>query len=94
MFRANAELKKNPALEAKELSSWYKQNGQNIEDKIVKAEVASRPLLTATDARKKPLGDSMKTTAEFMASIGKLQTEKLPIFDKNIVDDVLKSALK
>ncbi|TCL63347.1 NitT/TauT family transport system substrate-binding protein [Hydrogenispora ethanolica] len=94
MYRANAELKKNPALEAKELSAWYKQNGQNVDEKLVKAEVASRPLLTAEDARKKPLGDAMKTTAEFMASIGKLQTDKLPIFDKNIVNDVLKAALR
>lgn len=94
MYHANAELMKDPELETKELSDWYKQNGQNIEEKLVKAEVAARPLLTIEEVQKKPLGDSMKMTAEFMASIGKLQTEKLPIFDKNIVDDVLKAALK
>lgn len=94
MYRANAELTKDPELEAKELSEWYKQNGQNIEEKLVKAEVAARPLLTIEEARKKQLGDSMKTTAEFMASIGKLQTEKLPIFDRNIVNDILQAALK
>ena len=94
LFRANKELKSNYELEVKELSNWYKQNGQNIEEKLIRAEVSARPLLTADDARNKKLGDSIKTTAEFMASIGKLQTDKLPIIDKNVVDDILKEALK
>lgn len=94
MYRANAELKQNQDVEVKMLSDWYKQNGQNIETKLVRAEVQARPLLTADDAKKKPLGDSIKTTAEFMASIGKLQTEKLPIIDKNVVGDILKAVLK
>jgi sulfonate transport system substrate-binding protein len=94
MFRANAELKQNQDLEVKILSDWYKQNGQNIETKLVRAEVQVRPLLTAADAKKKPLGDSIKTTAGFMATIGKLQTDKLPIIDKNVVGDILKAALK
>lgn len=94
MYRANAELMQNPETEVKVLSDWYKENGQTIDEKTVREEVRTRPLLTAEDVKKKALGDSLKVTAEFMASIGKLQTEKLPIFDKNIVDDILQEALK
>jgi len=94
MYRANDELKKDPEAEVKLLSDWYAENGQKIDEKTVREEVKTRPLLSSEDAKKKTLGDSLKVTAEFMASIGKLQTEKLPIFDKNIVDDILKEALK
>jgi len=94
VLRANAEMRKDPDLEAKRLLNYYKINGQTIDEKNVMLEVKTRPLLIAEDLKKMNTGDALKMTAEFLASVGKLQTEKLPIIEKNLTTDILKEALK
>lgn len=94
VYRANDEMAKDPEVEVKVLSDWFKQNGQTVNEKDVRTEAKTRPLITSEMAKSKKHGDALKMTAEFMASIGKLQTEKLQKFDTNITDEIVKEALK
>lgn len=93
LYRAGADLQKDRGLKEKVLSDWYATNGSTVDPSIVKQE-AVKAIYTLEDAKKMGVGKTLRTTAEFFARIGRLQTEKLPVFDVNITDEILKSLTK
>jgi sulfonate transport system substrate-binding protein len=94
LFRANDELEKNKKLKQQKLQEWYAENGQKIDAAAVEFEVNNKPFITTKQAKTWKFGESTKQFAEFMASIGKLPVDKLPMLDKNISNEILKKALK
>ena len=88
-----AAAQKDRALKEKVLSDWYATNGSTVDPSIVKQE-AVKAIYTLEDAKKMGVGKTLKTTAEFFARIGRLQVEKLPVFDVNVTDEILKIITK
>lgn len=93
LYRAGADLQKDRALKEKTLSDWYAANGSTVDASIVKQE-AVKAIYTLDDAKKMGVGKTLKTTAQFFARIGRLQVEKLPVFEVNVTDEILKLITK
>lgn len=93
VFRANDELMSDPAARVKLGMDWYKENGQQLTEKQVTDEAKLRPLITSEEAKNFPHGAWVKGLGTFFVSIGKIEKDKLPLFDTNITDEIIKAAL-
>ncbi len=95
LYKANDEIENDKEGKKALLKKWYTENGQDVDDKAVELEALNKPFITTDKAKTWKHGESTKLFAEFMVSIGKLQAEKLPIYDKNLVSgEILGEALK
>lgn len=93
LFEANEALRADPEMEAQLLAEWYKENGSETAEAVVKKEVETRPLLTAKEACSEELGAATRLNAEFFVELGTLEVSKLPVYDTNIVTDILEEAI-
>lgn len=93
LFEANEALRADPEMEARLLAEWYKTNGSETAEAVVKKEVETRPLLTSEEARNEELGAATRLNAEFFVELGTLEASKLPIYDTNIVTDIIEEAI-
>lgn len=93
LYRANEDFEKDQELKERVLRDWYKVNGVEVEDEVIKRE-ATKAAYTIEDIRKMEVGDTLIATAEFFASIGNIETSKLPIIKDNINDELVKEILK
>ena len=93
LFQATDELQKDADMTEKLLYDWYEENGSTATEESCKTEVATRPFVTSEEAKNIKVGDSVKITAEFYASQGLIENDKLSIVNENIKDDILKEAL-
>lgn len=93
VYRANADFSKDQKLKEKTLSDWYKANGSEIGEDVIKRE-ATKKSYTVEDIKGKEVGTTLIATAEFFASIGKFEPSKLPKIKENINDELIKEILK
>lgn len=93
LFEANEALRDDPEMEVRLLSDWYKANGSETAEEIVRKEVETRPLMTVEDACGEELGAATRMNAEFFVELGTLEASKLPVYDTNIVSDILEEAI-
>ena len=80
-YRACDYLAANPAVTAKMNYEWQNKNGLNATMENATDEVKVRPYMTSDRARKEIPGASMKMLAEFYASIGRLEKDRLSNFN-------------
>ncbi|MFV0503990.1 MAG: ABC transporter substrate-binding protein [Lachnospirales bacterium] len=92
-FEATNALQANPAMAEQLLMDWYKENGSDITPETCKMEISTRPFVTSEEAKGITVGDSVKITAEFYASQGLIEVDKLNIVNDHVQDDVVKEAL-
>ena len=92
-FEATDALQKDADMVAKLLNDWYKENGSATTEEACKTEVTTRPFVTSEEAKNIKVGDSVKITAEFYASQGLIENDKLSIVNENVKDDIIKEAL-
>ena len=90
-YRACDYFAANPEFTAKMNYDWQNKNGLNATMENAKTEVSVRPYVTSEQAKKQVPGLSMKLMAEFYATIGTLEKEKLANFNsetltKEIID--------
>ncbi len=59
------------------VSKWYKDNGNDTEEDIVRAECEAKPLVTSDIAKELEIGAYEMDMARFFVSVGKLEESKL-----------------
>lgn len=74
------------------VSKWYKDNGNETEEDIVKAECEAKPLVTTDIARDLVIGAYELDMAQFFVSVGKLEPEKLEGMAEKMGQDILDAA--
>jgi NitT/TauT family transport system substrate-binding protein len=89
LYRAGSDLQGNRQLKERVLSGWYKTNGSNVSDDIVRQE-ADKAIFTLEDAKRIGVGVTLKNTARFFARIGRLEMDRLPVFEVNVTDEIIK----
>jgi len=80
-YRACDYLAANPTVTARMNYEWQNKNGLNATMENATDEVRVRPYMTSERARRETPGESMKMLAEFYASIGRLERERLSNFN-------------
>ncbi|OGO79696.1 MAG: hypothetical protein A2Y21_07080 [Clostridiales bacterium GWC2_40_7] len=96
LFRANDELVSNPEMLAAEAKEWADKNGAKIDMEALKWQISQDPLMTSAKAKETigNMGNTLKELGQFSVTAGKLQADKLPIYDKNITTEILEAALE
>lgn len=94
IYKAGGELEADQTMKEAALGSWYKINGSEVAPEILKSE-AKKKLYTLEDiaAMESSVGSTLLTTADFFASVGKIETDKLPVIKSNINDEIIKGLL-
>lgn len=93
LFQANEALRSDQDMEVQLLSDWYKENGSETAEEVVRKEVETRPLMTIEEACGEEMGAATRLNAEFFVELGTLEAEKLPVYDTNIVTDIVEEAI-
>lgn len=92
-FEATDALQEDSDMAEKLLYDWYEENGSTTTEESCKIEISTRPFVTSEEVKSIKIGDSVNITAEFYASQGLIENDKLSIINENIKDDVIKEAL-
>lgn len=95
VYEAGSELEADPELKIEKLKEWYSLNGSEIDDLTVEKE-ATKKLFTLDDIAnmEQKVGKTLITTAEFYAECGKIESDKLPVVQENINDEIVKELLE
>jgi len=93
VYRANEDFSNDQKLKEETLSNWYKVNGSEVEADVISREATKRSF-TIEDIKNIETGSTLIDTAEFFASIGKLEMSKLPTIKENINDELVKEIVK
>lgn len=93
IYEANAELQKDPDMAEKMLAEYFKENGSEVSAEAVRQDIERIQFLTKEDMKTREMGQFIKMMAEFMAGIGKIETDKLPLFETNVVDKYVQQAI-
>lgn len=95
IYRAGEELDADPAKKIAALDNWYKVNGSTVAPDVLAME-AGKKLFTLTDIRgmNGQIGGTLVSTAEFFASLGNIEADKLPVVRSNINDELIRELLR
>lgn len=93
LYRANDEMIADPALHEQVAIKWYKDNGKDLEDSVVKLECKNRPLIGSKEAKQIDLENFAVEYGNFQIGIDKIEAEKAELIKNNIAKDVFEEAL-
>ena len=95
MYRANEYFNSDLERTAQTLHDWMNSNGLNATMDDARRDIASRPYVTAAQARGTVPGTTMRMIAEFYTEIGTLERERLAGFNNDtMVTEILEMALR
>lgn len=95
IYKAGEELESNQQKKMEALKNWYEINGSEVDESTVKLE-AEKKLFSLADIEQMEIkvGETLMTTSEFFAEIGKIESDKLSVVESNINDEVISTLLK
>lgn len=94
MLKVVKEFIADNDLAVSEAMKWYKENGKDEDEATIRQELEICPYLDPSmieDPNYK-LGDGMVTVAEFFASLGQIEPEKVEVVQNNLIDSFVKEA--
>ena len=95
MYRANDFFEANKEKTVQLLNDFTAKNGLPTSIENTRRDLSTRPFLTSQEAKGRIPGESMKGIAEFYASVGTLEKEKLARFNsETMVKEIVDMALK
>lgn len=95
IYKAGEELEADHQKKIDALSNWYEVNGSEVDVATIEME-AEKKLFSLEDIKEMDVkvGETLTTTAEFFAEIGKIENNKLPVVEENIDDQMISDMLK
>lgn len=95
IYRAGEELEADAGKKAEALKNWYQINGSEVTDETIELEIKKK-LFTEADIEVMDVkvGETLIELSEFFAEIGNIESEKLPIIEENVNDQVVNDLLK
>lgn len=93
-FEANEAIQNDPEMAENMLMEYFTENGSETTEEAVKQDIARSHFITRDEMEERKVGEFIQMMAEFMAEIGALEVDKLPLFESNVTDKYVNMALE
>lgn len=94
LYRAGDALAADDELAFQVVKKWYTENGKDLSDEEMRAELSYKPFITSAQAKEMDLNDFAVKYGEFYISIDLIEPARLENIKAGIANDVLQDAMK
>lgn len=94
LYAACDKLAADNELALKTAYDWYVDNGKEMREDEVLAEVAAKPVFTSEYAKTLDLTDFACSYAEYFVSQGLIEEDRVSVVKENCANDILQDAMK